>query len=57
MFVGSSSGAAACAARIIADEIESGDLKAGPRIVTLFPDGADRYLSKGIYGRFEEWTF
>ncbi|HEY76124.1 MAG TPA: cysteine synthase family protein [Thermoflexia bacterium] len=57
MLVGSSSGAAAFAARLIADEIADGLLDAGEgRVVTLFPDGSDRYLSKGIYGSFEEWV-
>ncbi|HIE39669.1 MAG TPA: cysteine synthase family protein [Anaerolineae bacterium] len=57
MLVGSSSGAAAFAARLIADEIADGLLDAGGgRVVTLFPDGSDRYLSKGIYGDFEEWV-
>jgi cysteine synthase A len=39
--VGGSSGANACAARQWARE-----LPAGSRIVTLFPDGAERYMSK-----------
>ena len=57
MLVGSSSGAAAHAARLIAREITDGTLKmAGSRIVTLFPDGGDRYLSKGLYGSFEQWS-
>lgn len=57
MLVGSSSGAAAHAARLIADEIADGTLKvSGRRIATLFPDGGDRYLSKGLYGSFEQWT-
>mgnify|MGYP000052911478 CR=1 FL=1 len=56
MLVGSSSGAAAHAARLIADEIAAGELDvSGGRVVTLFPDGSDRYLSKGIYGSFDEW--
>lgn len=56
MLVGSSSGAAAHAARVVADQIARGELAtSGGRIVTLFPDGADRYLSKHIYGAFEEW--
>jgi cysteine synthase len=57
MLVGSSSGAAAYAAHLIAQEIVDGALEvSGGRIVTLFPDGGDRYLSKGIYGSFDEWT-
>ena len=56
ILVGSSSGAAAHAARVVAEQIARGELGAGGgRIVTLFPDGADRYLSKHIYGTFEEW--
>lgn len=57
MLVGSSSGAAAHAARLIAGEIVEGTLNfSGGRIVTLFPDGGDRYLSKGLYDSFEQWT-
>ncbi|MDF1515249.1 MAG: cysteine synthase family protein [Anaerolineae bacterium] len=57
MLVGSSSGAAAHAAQVIAQKIIEGTLELpGQRIVTLFPDGGDRYLSKGLYGTFEEWT-
>ncbi len=56
ILAGSSSGAAACAARIIAQEISAGALvTSGGRIVTIFPDGGDRYLSKNIYGSFAEW--
>ncbi len=57
MLVGSSSGAVAHAARVVAQEIADGLLKtAGSRIVTLFPDGGDRYLSKGLYDSFEQWS-
>ena len=41
---GGSSGAAAAAAYRIAER-----LGAGRRIVTLFPDGAERYMSQGIF--------
>jgi cysteine synthase A len=41
---GGSSGAAAAAAYRIAERIGS-----GKRIVTLFPDGAERYMSQGIF--------
>ena len=51
MLVGSSSGAAAYAARLVARETA----QAGARIVTLFADGGDRYLSKGLYDSFAEW--
>jgi O-acetylserine dependent cystathionine beta-synthase len=57
MLVGSSSGAAAHAARLIAREIADRTLTvAGSRIMTLFPDGGDRYLSKGLYSSFEQWS-
>ncbi len=57
MLVGSSSGAAAFAARLIAQEIEEGALNiSGGHVVTLFPDGGDRYLSKGIYNNFDDWA-
>ena len=57
MLVGSSSGAVAHAAQVVAQEIVDGRLKtAGRRIVTLFPDGGDRYLSKGLYDSFEQWS-
>ncbi|OMF23871.1 cysteine synthase [Paenibacillus sp. FSL H8-0548] len=45
MLVGSSSGAALHAALI-----EAHGAKPGSRIVTIFPDGSERYLSKQIYG-------
>jgi cysteine synthase len=41
---GGSSGAAAAAAYRIAERMGS-----GKRVVTLFPDGAERYLSQGIF--------
>lgn len=41
---GGSSGAAAAAAYRVAEQ-----LGAGRRIVTLFPDGAERYMSQGIF--------
>lgn len=45
MLVGSSSGAALHAALL-----EAKAAPPGSRIVTIFPDGSDRYLSKQIYG-------
>jgi len=44
LLVGSSSGSAMAAALIEAEQA-----KQGTTIVTIFPDGSDRYLSKGIY--------
>ena len=44
LLVGWSSAAAAVAARTIAERLGS-----GKRIVTVFPDGAERYLSQGIF--------
>jgi cysteine synthase A len=45
VFGGSSAGAVVCAAVEIAKE-----LGAGKRVVTVIPDSAERYLSKGIFG-------
>ncbi len=54
--VASSSGANSLAAREVARQAASGDLDLpAPTVVTLFPDASDRYLSKGIYGDFEDW--
>ena len=60
LLVGSSSGAAAHAARVVAHEIRSDTRRwtsAGQtqHVVTLFPDGGDRYLSKGLYDDFDAW--
>jgi cysteine synthase A len=41
---GGSSGAVAAAARRVAERLGT-----GKRIVTLFPDGAERYMSQGIF--------
>jgi cysteine synthase A len=46
VLAGGSSGAAAAAAYRIAER-----LGAGKRIVTLFPDGAERYMSQGIFNK------
>jgi O-acetylserine dependent cystathionine beta-synthase len=54
--VGSSSGAASVAAREVAEEAAIGELDLpAPTVVTVFPDGSERYLSKNIYGPFEDW--
>jgi cysteine synthase A len=45
VFAGSSAGAVVCAAVELAKE-----LGAGKRVVTVIPDSAERYLSKGIFG-------
>lgn len=45
VFAGSSAGAMVCAAIEIARE-----LKPGQRVVTIIPDSAERYLSRGIFG-------
>ena len=49
ILVGSSSGAAAFAALKISERFPN------KRIATIFPDGADRYLSKNLLGDFNEW--
>jgi cysteine synthase A len=55
--VASSSAANSLAARAVAREIESGEVDAPhDSVVTLFPDSSERYLSKGVYRSFEEWT-
>ncbi|WP_254537544.1 PLP-dependent cysteine synthase family protein [Halomarina litorea] len=54
--VASSSGAASVAALNVARRIRDGELDAPyDSVVTVFPDSSERYLSKGIYGSFEEW--
>ncbi|MFB6109813.1 MAG: PLP-dependent cysteine synthase family protein [Halodesulfurarchaeum sp.] len=54
--VGSSSGAASVAARRVAEEIATGERETPhDTVVTVFPDGSERYLSKNIYGQFSEW--
>ena len=55
--VASSAGAASVAARRVAEGIDSGEIDAPyDSVVTVFPDSSERYLSKGIYRSFEEWT-
>jgi len=54
--VGSSSGAASVAARQVAEAIQSGERDAPANaVVTVFRDGSERYLAKGIYGAFDDW--
>jgi cysteine synthase A len=54
--VASSSAAASVAARRVAESIRNGDVDAPhDSVVTIFPDSSERYLSKGLYGRYEEW--
>jgi cysteine synthase A len=54
--VGSSAGAASVAARDVAGEIAAGAIDApADSVVTVFPDASERYLSKALYGAFEDW--
>jgi cysteine synthase A len=54
--VGSSSGAASVAARRVAERIDDGDLAAPhDAVATVFADSSERYLSKDVYGDFEDW--
>ncbi|WP_331232515.1 PLP-dependent cysteine synthase family protein [Natronorarus salvus] len=55
--VATSASAASVAALSVARGIRDGEIDAPyPSVVTLFPDSSERYLSKGIYRSFEEWT-
>jgi cysteine synthase len=55
--VASSSGAASVAARRVAEKIRDDEVDApADSVVTIFPDSSERYLSKGIYRSFEEWS-
>ena len=55
--VASSSAANSLAARAVAERAVSGELDLPfDTIITVFPDSSDRYLSKGIYGSFDDWT-
>ena len=55
--VASSAGAASVAAIATAGRIRSGEIDTPyDSVATLFPDSSERYLSKGIYRSFEEWT-
>lgn len=54
--VASSAGAASVAARQVAIQIADDEIDVPyDSVVTIFPDSSERYLSKGIYGSFEEW--
>ena len=53
----SSSAANSLAARQVAREIERGEVDVPyDSVVTVFADSSERYLSKGVYRSFEEWT-
>jgi cysteine synthase A len=55
--VASSAGAASVAALRVAEGIRDGTVDAPhDSVVTVFPDSSERYLSKGIYDSFEEWS-
>ncbi|AFZ71877.1 PLP-dependent cysteine synthase family protein [Natronobacterium gregoryi] len=55
--VASSAGAASVAAKRVARKIAIGDIETPhDTVVTIFPDSSERYLSKGIYRSFEEWS-
>ena len=51
ILIGSSSGAAFWAAKKIASKHPD------KNIVTIFPDAGERYLTKNIYGDFNEWKY
>lgn len=54
--VGSSSAANSLAAIETAEAIAAGEIDAPHNtVVTVFPDSSERYLSKGVYGAFEDW--
>ncbi len=55
--VASSAAANSLAAREVAEEVEAGLLDVPhDTVVTVFADSSERYLSKGVYRSFEEWT-
>ncbi|RKD97487.1 PLP-dependent cysteine synthase family protein [Halopiger aswanensis] len=55
--VASSAGAASVAAKHVARQIADGEIETPhDTVVTVFPDSSERYLSKGIYRSFEEWS-
>ena len=54
--VASSAGANSVAAKRVAEAIRDGEVDAPyDSVVTVFADSSERYLSKGIYGDYEEW--
>ncbi|MFB6069222.1 MAG: PLP-dependent cysteine synthase family protein [Halobacterium sp.] len=54
--VASSSAANSLAALDVAERAAAGDLELPyDSVVTVFPDSSERYLSKGVYGDYEEW--
>ncbi len=55
--VASSAAANGVAAKRVARGIDSGEIDAPHDVVvTVFADSSERYLSKGVYRSFEEWT-
>ena len=55
--VATSAGAASAAALDVAERATAGDISLPhDTVVTVFPDSSERYLSKGIYDSYEEWT-
>ncbi len=55
--VASSAAANSIAAKRVARGIDSGRIDAPhDTVVTVFADSSERYLSKGLYGSFDEWT-
>ncbi|WP_224449930.1 PLP-dependent cysteine synthase family protein [Haloprofundus salilacus] len=54
--VASSAAANSLVARDVAEAIAAGEIDAPyDTVVTVFPDSSERYLSKRVYGSFEEW--
>ncbi|SNR62547.1 PLP-dependent cysteine synthase family protein [Halorubrum vacuolatum] len=55
--VASSAAANSLAAKRVAEAVASGEIDAPhDAVVTVFADSSERYLSKGVYRSFEEWT-
>lgn len=54
--VASSAAANSIAARRVARKIRADDIDAPfDSVVTVFPDSSERYLSKGVYGEYNDW--